>query len=79
MAFLCMYVTSCTDHMTVHAGHMTCMGHLLSQECDCHGNKVQERVEQAIDEMKERIATLEKRGRSEVGGEVVCHLCTRVQ
>ena len=36
------------------------------QECDSHGNTVQERVEQAMDEIKDRRAYLEKRGRSEV-------------
>ena len=39
---------------------------LPSQEVDCHGNVVQERVEQAMEEIKDRLAFLEKRGRAEV-------------
>lgn len=39
------------------------------QEQDCHGNTVQERVEQAMEEIKDRKAYLEKRGRSEVDNE----------
>ena len=35
------------------------------------GNMVQERVEQAIEEIKDRLAFLEKRGRAEVRGELV--------
>jgi len=40
------------------------------QEVDCHGNVVQERVEQAMVEIKERLVSLEKRGRPEVGGNI---------
>ena len=42
---------------------------LSSQEVDC--NIVQERVEQAIEEIKDFLAFLEKRGRAEVRGELV--------
>ena len=42
---------------------------LPSQEVDCHGNVVQERVEQAMEEIKDRLTFLEKRGRAEVGEE----------
>jgi len=35
------------------------------QEVDCHSNVVQERVEQAMVEIKERLVSLEKRGRPE--------------
>ena len=43
---------------------------LPSQEVDCHGNVVQERVEQAMEEIKDRLTFLEKRGRAEVGEEL---------
>ena len=41
------------------------------QECDCHGSVVQERVEQAVEEMRERLSRLEKRGRAEVRYDVM--------
>ena len=37
---------------------------------DRHGNVVQERVEQAMEEIKDRLAFLEKRGRAEVREEL---------
>ena len=43
---------------------------LPSQEVDRHGNVVQERVEQAMEEIKDRLAFLEKRGRAEVREEL---------
>ena len=47
-----------------------------SQEVDCHGNVVQERVEQAMEEIKDRLTFLEKRGRAEVGEELEANDCT---
>ena len=37
------------------------------QECDVQGNTVLERVEQMLDESKDRLEQIVKRGRSEVG------------
>ena len=41
---------------------------LPSQEVGCHGNIVQERVEQAMEEIKDRLTFREKRERAEVRG-----------
>ena len=45
------------------------------QECDVQGNTVLERVEQMLDESKDRLEQIVKRGRSEVGiGEEEGHI-----